>query len=163
VLVGSKEGCYEYVARLRRLKWASMELRGEWTAAWRETSSDGGGGGGGCGGVSDGGVIDGDVLCCTNPGDDDYSGGRGGVFFRELSTNARGAAEAESLCSAAGLGHVWDATVSRSGKGAAVSAALRWGCCYSCWVNTVEFAFQRVKSLPFDGSIFYLSKRHVPF
>lgn len=110
-----------------------MELRGEWTATWR-TTSDGGlcGGsssvsGGGGGGAAEDVIVDGDVF--FNDSSEDSSGGgggEGGVFFRELSTNARGAAEAESLCVAAGIGHVWE-TTSRSGKGAPVSATLRWG------------------------------------
>lgn len=103
-----------------------MELRGEWKATWRRTSD--GGLSGVSSSVSGGGgaddfIVDGDVF--FDDTSEDSSGGRG-VFFRELSTNARGAAEAESLCAAAGIGRVWE-TTSRSGKGAPVSAALRWG------------------------------------
>ena len=105
-----------------------MELRGEWTATWRNNTttgrSDGRGGfnnAGGGGDDDDVVVIDGGVF---------FDEDNGGVFFRELSTNARGAAEAASLCAASGLARVWDAT-SRSGKGAAVSAGLRRGAGYS--------------------------------
>ena len=122
VIMGDKQRCYEYVSRLRRLKWASMEIRGEWTAAWYGVM-DGVDGAGDDETV----IVDGSVFRVHSSAVHHTSGA---CFFQELSTNARGAREAEALCAVAGISHIWEATI-REGKGASVSAALKRGAGYS--------------------------------